>query len=310
MSGSTSTPATPTPANTSFVRRRIDVMLTLGQGGAAAQPGPGNAGDTVTARGLRVSAQISKVGGNSQGTLALRVYGMSESTMNKFSAVGGLPVVVQSNNVVTVLVGDDAQGMNVVYQGTIGGAFIDYNASPAVAFVVTGLAALQQAIVPVPATSYRGGADVAGIMATLAKNMGFKFENGGVAGLTLADPYFPGTAYEQAERCAQHAGIHMFVDDGTLAIWPAGGARAGSIPLISPQTGMKGYPTMNNLGPVLETLYNPSIRFGAQVKIESRVRPACGMWQVIRLQHNLESEVPDGAWFSHLETARPGYVAN
>ena len=102
----------------------------------------------------------------------------------------------------------------------------------------------------------------------------------------------------------------MFVDDGTLAIWPAGGARGGSIPLISPQTGMKGYPTMNNLGPVLETLYNPSIRFGAKVKIESRVRPACGIWQVIRLQHNFESEVPDGAWFSHLETARPGYVAN
>ena len=309
MSGSSSAPATPTPANTSFVRRRIDVMFTLGAG-SAASPGPGNPGDTVTVRGLRVSAQVSKVGGQSQGELALRVYGMSESTMNKFSAVGGLPVRVQTGNVVTVLVGDDVHGMSVVYQGTIGAAFIDFNSSPAVAFVVTGLAALQQAIVPVPATSYRGGADVAGIMAKLAKDMGFKFENGGVRGITLADPYFPGTAYEQAERCARDAGIHMFVDDGTLAIWPEGGARGGSIPLISPQTGMRGYPTMANLGPVLEALYNPSIRYGAQIKIESRVRPACGTWQVIRLQHNLESEVQDGAWFSHIETARPGYVEN
>ena len=296
MSGSSSAPPAPTPANTSFVRRRIDVMFTLGAG-SAASPGPGNAGDTVTVRGLRVSAQVSKVGGQSQGELALRVYGMSESTMNKFSAVGGLPVRVQTGNVVTVLVGDDVHGMSVVYQGTIGAAFIDFNSSPAVAFVVTGLAALQQAIVPVPATSYKGGADVAGIMAKLAKDMGFKFENGGVRGITLADPYFPGTAYEQAERCARDAGIHMFVDDGTLAIWPEGGARSGSIPLISPQTGMRGYPTMANLGPVLEALYNPSIKYGALIKIESRVRPACGTWQVIRLQHDFESETPEGPWF-------------
>ena len=100
----------------------------------------------------------------------------------------------------------------------------------------------------------------------------------------------------------------MMVDDGVLAIWPPGGARSGSIPLISPQTGMVGYPTMNNIGPVVKTLYNPGIKFGSTVKIESRVRPACGIWQVTQLEHALESEVESGEWFSHLETKPVGFL--
>ena len=296
------------PANGSFVRRRITVMLTLSAAGAA-QPGPGDAGDTVTLQGLRVSAAISKAGGKSQGAAALRIYGLSRSTMNKFSIATGTPMVIATNNIATVLAGDDTNGMSMVYQGTISGAWGDYGAQPDVAFSITGLAALQQAIVPVPATSYRGGADVASIMSSLAQKMDLKFENAGVSGITLADPYFPGTAYEQAERCAQHAGIHMTVDDGTLAIWPAGGARGGSIPLISPQPGMRGYPVRTSQGIELETLFMPSIRIGAKVKVQSIITPACGIWYVNQLDHNLESETPNGAWFTRISCVPPGYFA-
>ena len=288
----------------SFVRRRIQVTFQLGGGRGF----DGGSADTVTLSGLRCSALVERAGGVSQGALDLRIYGMAQGLMNQLSQVGKAPVNVALGNVVTVTAGTDAGGLSVVYQGTISHAFADYAASPDVAFHVLGVTALDAALRPVPTSSYRGGADVATIMANIAGLMRLKFENNGVAGIVLSNPYFHGTALQQMESCRDAAGIEAHVIDDTLAIWPEGGSRGGAVPLLSPSSGLVGYPVRTPIGVECEILYTPSVAFGAKVKLQSPDVPQCeGVWQVAGLTHILESETPDGAWFTRLSLKPLGF---
>lgn len=223
------------------------------------------------------------------------------------ATLGAAPLVVNLGNTIKILAGDDEHGMALVYGGTVSNAWPDFAGAPDVAFCVSAFGALDVAMMSIPPGSYSGGADVATIMGNLAKQMGKQFENGGVS-VQLDNPYFPGSAYEQAERCAKAADINLTLDDGTLAIWPKGSSRGGLIPLISPETGMVGYPVPNQIGVDVRTLFNPSVRMGGLVEIKSSLTPACGKWQVSALYHDLESETPNGQWFSRLSCLRPGYL--
>jgi hypothetical protein len=288
-------------AGVSYARRRLDVTFTLGTGTF----GEGTP-DTVTLSGLRVSAAISKAGSPSFSQAQLRIYGMTESQMNKLSTLGQR-VSEQRKNTVAVQAGDDQSGMSLVFQGTIYEAWADFNAAPEVVFNVAATSGMYDNIKPVPAKSFRGPTDAAVIMAGLARDMNLTFENSGVGGIMLSSPYFPGTARRQAEACAKAANINWLIDNNTLAIWPKGAARGDQVPLLSPGTGMRGYPTYNSTGVAIVALYNPSLTYGGKIKVQSDQTPACGIWLVQVLDYDLEAETPGGAWYCRIEAVRPRY---
>ena len=274
--------------------------------------------NTVKLTGLRASAHIVKAGNASLGELNLRLWGMTLSKMNDLSTLGlrfdlgGLGVF---NNSVLVEAGDDDAGMSVVFYGTIYAAWVDFAEMPDVAFHLTAYIGAWEAMAPVPPTSYAGLADVATIMSGLATLAGLNFNNNGVTDKFLMDPYLPGTALEQINRVAVHAGINFDIDGGgprkTLTIWPEGGSRGGLIPLISRDTDMIVYPAYTRSGIVVTTVYNPSIQFGGRVKIVTDLASAnaSGEWIVMILTHTLEAEVPHGAWRTRFEAISPAVHA-
>lgn len=280
----------------SFVQRALDFTVQLGQGSF------GEGGfDTVKLSGLRASVTISKTALPSMNTASIRIYGLTQSLMNKLSRIGVLPSATR-NNVVTVMAGSDGS-MALAYAGGIYEAWPDFSALPEVAFNIiayTGLLAMMKPALP---TSYPGSVDVAVVIERLAQQMGYAFENNGVS-VMLSNPYLPGTARAQVIAAAAAADIYAVFDDEKhiLAILPKDGARAGVAPLISPSTGMVGYPAYAGPGQIaLRTLYNPQIRFMGQVNVQSSQTPANGIWAVNRLVHTLESQVPGGAWFSDIQ---------
>lgn len=283
----------------SFVKRLINLSFALGEG-AFGESGS----NSVELSGLRVSAKVIKAGGPSMGTVSMRVYGMTLSQMNKLSTLGMMPTLVRRNTV-TITAGDKESGMGTVFIGTITNAWADFAGAPDVPFHVEAHTGLIEAVAPAEPTAYRGSADVAVVMAGLATRMGIAFENNGVS-VMLSNPYFPGSARDQAKAAAEAAGIEWIIDNGKLAIWNAGQARGSSAPLISPETGMKGYPSYTSKGIMVGTLFNPSIGYGGKITVKSSLEPANGEWVVYKLDHDLDSLVPKGAWFSNIEAARVG----
>ncbi len=282
-----------------FVKRKIDVTISLGTGQFGDIEGP-----EVTLSGLRANASIVAYNGDAQGQMQLRLYGLPLHMINQLTTIG--PIMQERrNNRILVAAGDEGGAMSTVYQGTIDSAFGEFQGAPDVVFNITALAAAIQAVKPVGASSYRGSADVATIMQTLAETMGFAFENNGVS-VQLSNPYFPGTALEQVKSCARAGNIYYTIDRGTLAIWPKTAARVGDPVEVSPETGMVGYPGFSGNGLVLTTLFNPNLALGGQVNVTSSLPVACGVWNIFSIVHELESETPGGSWFSQISCYRIG----
>lgn len=281
----------------SFVRRRIDLQFQLGTG-AFGEDGS----DTVTLSGLRVSAGISKAGGVSMSEANLRVFGMPLDVMNKLTVLNKLRYQDQRFNTVTISAGDDETGVAVAFVGTISEAWVDASSAPDVSFVVVAQTGLLDLVKPVAPTSFRGSVDVATVLNGIAVQMvpPRQLENTGVS-VQIANPYLVGTLVDQLRTVARAANINCIVDDHVVAIWPAGAARGGAVPLISPSTGLVGYPLTTQNGIQLTTLFNPGLAFGLEIDVQSALTPANGGWSIASVTHEIESETPGGKWFTRVE---------
>lgn len=283
-----------------FTKRIINLEFQLGQGDF----GQGGA-DTVKLEGLRCSVDIVRAG-IAFSQAQIRVWGMKLDLMKQLTVTQQFYIEQRVNNRVIVEVGDEA-GVGTCFVGTIWESWMDARQSPDVSLTVSANSSLLETSRPVPPLSFKGAVDVGLALQTIADQMGYDFENGGVSG-TLQNPYKPGTLKTQILSLCNDVGCNVDVDEGqrVIAIWPKGGSRSGEIPRIAPDSGLVGYPSFTQGGVAFTTLYNPNIAFGRNVLIETQAPGANGEWTVMGLAHRLEANIPGGQWFTDVECIYPG----
>lgn len=308
-------------SQSSFAQKLINVQFQLAQntpGNTQPSTFSGTGSSTVNLIGHRTRARISNAGAPSGSMLDLSIYGLTPDLINQLTQLGVVGNVVSKNNVIvsagTVQGGGDAsaiaaatvqppQGLPIVFAGTIWQAFGDYKNMPDVALRVTAQTGLFNAVQPVAPSSFHGDTSIVSIMQGFAKALGVPLENNGVSG-SLSNPYFPGTLLEQIYQAADHAHIVAQLVDGAtkLAIWPIGGSRTSvtNIPLISKSTGMIRSPSFGQNGwLIVETLFNPDVLFGGNIRVQSDVVPQANKtWTVYKLDLALDSLVPNGEWMT------------
>lgn len=282
-----------------FVKRALGFTIQLGQGSF------GNSGfETVEAPpGLWASARIDRNGSPAYNSADVQIAGMPIELMNQLSRVG-LQAAAVRNNVITVRAGNADDGaLSTVFRGVIAEAWTDFSNPTEAVFCVNADTGRLTAMKPAAPTSYTGSTDVATIMGTLAKQMGYVLENNGVSA-QLSNPYLAGSARDQALAVAEAAGVYVYFEDdgGVMAICPKDAARGGFVPKISPLLDMEGYPAYVGPGTIsLTTEYNPQLRFLGNVQVEnSVVSGANGRWRVFDLKHDLSTR-PGGPWFSRIK---------
>lgn len=307
-----------------FVRRLISASVSLAQSSGTSQPTTfaESGGSSVTIQGSRTSVRISNSGSPADGRAQVKVWGMTPSLMNQLSTLG-LVFNLVPRNTLTISAGDEDSGMSAVFSGTIYAAYGDYSGQPDVPFIFECLAGVADAVAPATPTSFAGSTDVANLMSGIARQMNLGFENNGVSA-TLTSPYLAGSLMVQARRVADAAGIEWGIVGGaTLAIWPRGGNRnTPSVPVISPDTGMIGYPAFTQQGIIVRTLFDPQISFGSLVEVRSSVLSSIAQaqqgqqaassfpsqWAVNKLDLALDSLLPKGQWMSTVHAYNPGYA--
>jgi hypothetical protein len=282
-----------------FTKRRIDLTFQLGEGATFNQTGD----DTVTVRGHRVERHLHQMCGPGMGQAQARVYGLPESLLNKLASLNQVTEAARRNRLI-VKAGDDEQGMSVAFEGQISRCQIDMNATPNVALDVMAFGGLLEAMASAGATSYPGSVNAKLVLSDLAHKAGLAYENSGVS-MMLSSPCYEGSPRRQIDDCCRAVGCNWVIDGATLAVWPRGGVRKGELPLISPETGMVGYPGYGSGhmggGIVVKSLFNPTLRIGGAAQVQSPLLVANGLWWVFNLQHTLSSELPGGPWFSTFE---------
>lgn len=291
-----------------LVRRRITLQFQLGLG-AFGESGV----DTIEVSGVRVSASLSVTGGITMTQLDLRVFGLQLDVMNKLTILSKQLVTGRFNTVI-VNAGDEGGPLSVVFAGTIREAWVDATGSPQVAFILVAQDGAQLALKPVVPVSFKGSVDVAQIISYIARTNNLGFENGGVSA-QATNAYVPSTALEQIQALGRHYNFNTFIqsnagfsNSGTVVIWPFDTPRPGPVPVISPETGLIGYPMRTQSGIMLRTLFNPAIVFGGQIQVQSALTPVNGTWNVFSINHDLESETPGGKWFTTIDCSLLGAV--
>ena len=279
-----------------FAKKRLSASFTLSNGIFA---GGGNSADIT---GLRMSARITTPGGDDVGNLALAIYGLPLSTMNQLTVLPSALTAVGQNTVV-LSAGEEGGPMSIVFRGTIHFACVDAANQPDVCFRVMAIGGMLDRVKPVAAFSAPGSSDVADVMGQLAKTMNLTLENSGV-NVKLQDVNLPGTAIQQVAALARHAGIEWTLDGQTLAIWPPGQSRQGAPTIISPATGMVGYPAFTASGIIVTTEFQGTLKFGTKITVQSGLQPACGDWFVHYIEYALDCELPNGRWFATLEAGK------
>ncbi|MCP1241776.1 hypothetical protein GOB86_10835 [Acetobacter lambici] len=116
---------------------------------------------------------------------------------------------------------------------------------------------------------------------------------------------------------------------------------------VSVATGLVGYPSYSQYGVLFQSVFNPDIRFRDTVYLQTGMPaqaitaggtastqvlstqatgtqastgqvsttqaaggtpPASGLWVVQNVRHDLQTERPDGPWFTTVEAARPDFA--
>jgi hypothetical protein len=277
----------------SFTKKLIRATITIA----------GASGDTVKVLdGYRISCEVETTGGWSASTAEIAIYGMTLSDMNKLTNLG-TQYTGSYPNLIAIDAGD-ASGLSRVFLANITNAWFDGNNQPQAAFRIIASTIEYHAQTTADPISTTGTTDVAGMMSGLAKTMGVAFENAGVTA-KLASSYYFGSPWSMAQQIAQDAGILYVIENNTLVITQPGTARKGSEIIISPETGLLGYPTFNQRTVLVTALFNPQVKFQGQVTIKSSLPSATGKFLVNKLSYSLESMVPGGRWFMHLECIPP-----
>jgi hypothetical protein len=65
---------------------------------------------------------------------------------------------------------------------------------------------------------------------------------------------------------------------------------------------MIGYPTFSSDGIEVDALYNPAFKIGGLIEVKSIVPKASGLWRIVKLEHSLCANDPDGEdWKTGIE---------
>lgn len=273
-------------------KKQLRFIITLGTGKFGSSDN-----NQIIIEGFRAMADIDKAGGMMMGTLRAKIFGVSQTDMNSITTLQWQPGRIIPNTVEVIAI--DGTQETLVFAGNIVNAWGDYNNQPDVFLHIQAQAAFFNQLKPVGPRSFNGPVDVASVMAQIAKDMGYTFENNGVE-TQLSDLYLANTNMEQAKELAKAARCDLYLDDKILAITPPNVPRKSLIPVISPETGLIGYPTFDGIGVNFLTLFNPAVVFGGKFKLETDLLHAAGEWVAACVGYRLESERPGGAWHANV----------
>ncbi len=286
---------------TSFTVKALRFTFVLSNN--ATFEGTGN--NTLVISGLRAAVEMKGSGLPAFPQASMRIFGMRQDDMNALTALAFRTFGLQKNSVVVEANGGD--GWSTIFAGQIMNALPDYSQLPDVAMVVQAQTGGFELVNPATPAAYTGATDVAVIVANIAAKMGVAFENNGVT-TQLDSPYFAGTLGDQLRAVQQASGVAVYQEAALIAITPPGVPRSTPVWVLSPATGLVGYPTFDSYSFVrIKALYNPAFRFGGRLRIEGSDIPRTnGDWIIGALTNNLESVKPGGNWFSEMTVYPPG----
>jgi hypothetical protein len=255
--------------------------------------------DTMVIRGMRIMLDFQFDGDLSQGHGEVKIFGLSEAKMEALTFLNWDGAGLDANTI-TVEAGTSDADMKTIIKSDILQAMPDYSGAPNVPLVIVCKMGLMARLKPAQSVSFPGLVSAQTILEKLAGMGGYSLEYQSAVTSSLTDASFSGSMLDMIEAAKRALRItyHLDTIKNVLAVWDP--LKGRSIPQIdvSAGSGLIGWPRLTRLGVDFDMLFNPSVQFGGPILLKSQVQRANGVFYVSGLTHQLESNLPGGAWFT------------
>lgn len=156
-----------------------------------------------------------------------------------------------------------------------------------------------------PMLANKGNIDALQLMKQICAEINYKFVDNIAGKKILTNPVLTGSAIDRLNYIAKATGILLDINNETVTVYETGSQKSNTVVLLNAESGMIGYPTFDENGIVVQSYFNPNIKNGALIKVESEVKNANGIWRVITNNTQLQNY---GERFMHI--IRGQYVSN
>ena len=275
----------------SFTNKTIQVVMAMAEGVFQ------NGANQITVEGLPTTVEIQKQGGDERPSCTVTIGNLNIDVVKQLTTLSFRPLQ-RFKNQITVNAGEAGKQLQTIFIGDFENAYGEFQNAPTMNLMVKAIAAQHGALMATPATSVDGTEQVAKLMEQWAVEAGCTLENKGV-NASVKNVVYRGSPVDKAKTLARDVGIDLIIDDGKFIITPNGQAVDGNAVLIDPKHGLLGYPAFSNDGIEFNMIFDPNVKIGGLVKIESIVPRASGIWKVTKITTKLEAYVPNGgSWNS------------
>lgn len=253
--------------------------------------------NTRIIEGLATTVDVTKNGLPEKNTAKIKIANLAMSDMEQMTFLAFRPLQNRKNKIM-VEAGNQGEELSMVFKGDITSSFPDFSSAPDVFFHIEAMTAGWSLCMNTSPTSVDGEMPVSQLMQKWATEAGFGLINNGITA-SVQNSTYNGSPIEQAQQCADEVGIELLIDDENFTIQSWDNPRGDAV-LLNPQSGLIGYPSFNNDGISARCFYDPKLKLGGQVKIESIVPRASGYWKLTKLTHALTAYT-NGAWMSSFD---------
>lgn len=275
----------------SFTNKTIQIVMAMAEGVFQ------NGANQITVEGLPTTVDIQKQGGDERPSCTVTIGNLNIDVVKQLTTLSFRPLQ-RFKNQITVNAGEVGKQLQTIFIGDFENAYGEFQNAPTMNLMVKAIAAQHGALMATPATSVDGTEQVAKLMEQWAVEAGCTLENKGV-NASVKNVVYRGSPVDKAKTLARDVGIDLIIDDGKFIITPNGQAVDGNAVLIDPKHGLLGYPAFSNDGIEFNMIFDPNVKIGGLVKIESIVPRASGIWKVTKITTKLEAYVPNGgSWNS------------
>lgn len=267
-----------------YKKRTLKFQFTLKEGAFDDQ---GNS--TLTIANNKAEVEIGAYGGIAGTNMEARIFGLSLNNMAALS-YKGIQYNGSKQNLMKVWADDKP-----MFVGSITSCFSDLNQMPDAPLIISAFSTGFDQSITAPPFSREGVASVAEIIQSIAAGIGYTVVNSGV-NAKVENPYFIGDPISQIHQVAELAGINIDFRLGAIYIWPQSGNVDDTIPLISPATGLLGYPIFTRTGITFQCVYSDLILRGRKIQLETSLPNGSGVYTIQSATHHLSSWTEGGPW--------------
>lgn len=266
------------------------------------EPFDKNGNNKISFSNIKSTASLNDVIGMTGSSADIVLYGLSLERIAELSgrADGSM---LNTQNINVGIFADDI----LVFYGVMTSSVANINQAPESGLMISASASAELRNKPVSPFSAMGSQAITDVISAICKSAGYEAVFGdGVNGMTTSgSPHFEGSVFDQLNRACSDYGLAMAVTPpGKAEFWPSASQRGESIPFISKEHGLIGYPVFSGGGVMFQTQYSSLLSIGGYIELKTELPWASGRYHLNSVRSELSSWVAGGPWHSICTASR------